>query len=379
MTTDTKTMKDYNLASEKGLIAVKDMPDRDEFYEEKCSIFDFLSTLEKPPLRYNTMPIFFEDDQTIFNKDRALYAFNGEPHTVASGNWPKHLGEDAVASAVIVTECEERTSNNNGFRVLVLLNADDGYSGGSSCSLVDRFNGYDMPVISFMCLAQFWDEKKVDNVVRRLAKGEVKLLSYTPDERIQFTANEKRGLKNHGHLGMKPPKLGFSIVGSGRGSEMYWHRSGTCLFHDVKKNRHLLFGQDEGSYFGCELPGSVSTATEAFEMLTPDAVKDKLFQRQGEWFAVEVAVKNVPAGLDCAFMFNSDSCCHNGCCFLPLERSDSHHHSVITSDGRVGKDGKLYVHNARLEHDEHSNLTLDGWHVLYRNTAVRSVSQEGVD
>jgi hypothetical protein len=54
-------------------------------------------------------------------------------------------------------------------------------------------------------------------------------------------------------------------------------------------------------------------------------------------------------------------------------------HSICTDDGRVGKDGKTYILNPTLQHEDHGDVDAHGWFTVVRNTAVVSFSQEGVD
>jgi hypothetical protein len=236
-----------------------------------------------------------------------------------------------------------------------------------------------MPSVSFGCLTQFWGDSssaaEYEKTVQRLAKGDLKLLDYTADERIDLSEADKKAIKKSkgGPLKLKPPKPGFTLVGNNN-----WHRPGSCLFHDTKKDRYLIVGQDDDAYFGCELPAKASTVAEAFDLLMPDAVRGKPFLRQGEWFALQVDEKDVPKTLDCAVQFDGNSSFEENV-FLPLETPDSNKHLLNGGEGRVGKDGKLYVKDVNVAHDEHGTMVLQGWWTFHRNTALRSVSQKGVD
>jgi hypothetical protein len=58
-------------------------------------------------------------------------------------------------------------------------------------------------------------------------------------------------------------------------------------------------------------------------------------------------------------------------------------------DGRIGKDGRIYAASGTVNHPEHQELRFGKggsshkeppqWYTFYRNTAVKSVSTQGVD
>jgi hypothetical protein len=178
---------------------------------------------------------------------------------------------------------------------------------------------------------------------------------------------------------IKPPQPGFTMInyqGSTRTAE--WHRTGTVLLTDGKM--YILMGRDGDQYFGVELPDACSTIQDAQAMLVPEDAQG--CQRQGEWFAVPVPREEVPEKRDCALLFETwkSSYGNNSEIYLPIEDDDSNHHSIFTSDGRVGKDGVFYAFCPTVCHDEHEELCPgDGWYRFVRNTAVRSFSEEGVD
>ena len=62
-----------------------------------------------------------------------------------------------------------------------------------------------------------------------------------------------------------------------------------------------------------------------------------------------------------------------------MDDPDSNFHYLIGGEIRVSKDGKVYFRGGYVEHDQHRALNLRTWHTFYKNTAVRSVSVEGVD
>lgn len=357
--------KVLNLDTEKDTLELKQMQegDRADLYEE-CDLPRYVRKMEPTPLRLGKSVICTDYDNTVAIKGNVIRGEGGYIHQY-SHEHIKNLTE-GTPSGVIITDYQKRTKRNKGWKALVLINADDSGWLDNMLSIVESFSEMDMPLVSFECLGQMFDTD-AEGVAKLVGTGKLKLLDYTSDETIPFTDEEKKLAKKKDSLKkMKAPKLGFSIVGEG------WHRSGTCLFQNAK-GVCFIFGQDEGTYFGCELPEPVTTIQQAFECLTPKEVRGKPFQRQGEWFAVPVDKKQVPETKDCALQWDDMA-------ILPLDDPDSNHHVLHTRDGRVGKDGKVYVHNCTVSHNDHADMELsDGWYTFYRNTAVRSVSQEGVD
>jgi hypothetical protein len=74
------------------------------------------------------------------------------------------------------------------------------------------------------------------------------------------------------------------------GSPARAHRAASAVFS--YQGFHALAGMDENQYFISVLLQPVSSLTEAFEMLAPDAAKDGArlgleLHRQGEWFFIE--------------------------------------------------------------------------------------------
>jgi hypothetical protein len=139
-----------------------------------------------------------------------------------------------------------------------------------------------------------------------------------------------------------------------------------------------LFGQDEGTYFGCELPPYAvrpTTVADAFQLLTPVKARNKVgVQRQGEWFSVPTIEEKVPSLDKC---LASNNCCLN----LPVAHPDSHLHEIQSVDIRLAKDGVIYALDPVVKHNagEHEDLVAQGWVMFACNTAVQSFSVEGVD
>lgn len=122
-----------------------------------------------------------------------------------------------------------------------------------------------MPVASFRCLSRFYNGR-VDTIYKAIGNGDLVLLDYTKPEVRSLSNPEKKLLSKQKPL---TPPVGFSLV-----SEK-WHRSGTTLFLDRKKEMCILMGQDEGTYFGVELPSVVSTIADAYQILIPKEVSKK--------------------------------------------------------------------------------------------------------
>lgn len=272
----------------------------------------------------------------------------------------KYIAYQAVKHNVVGVLLKFKSKN------VVLINGDD----------VDEYNSLiddisEMPIISFDCLKMFYPNKKAMSL---LCNEKIKILDYTCDEKIPLTQDERDRLNldrsfqsdRQEAVTLKRPKPGFSIVGGN------WHRSGTVLLHDEENDIYILQGQDEGTYFGVELPNKVSTVNEAFNALIPKEAKGKKFRRQGEWFMVPVHEKHVPKIEDCiACSFDRIN--------LPIEDAYSNIHEIYSSDIRIDKHGTIYAFAPSVCHNEHQSITSAVWNVFYKNTALRSFSAEGVD
>ena len=250
-----------------------------------------------------------------------------------------------------------------GIKRLMLVNGDQNGDNDPDLSFVDEFSNLEMPTTSFACLERFFKEKEG---LKRLCNGKMKVVDYTTDERRPLSEEDKKVMSRKKNNRPTPPEPGFTLVGR------EWHRSGTVLFQDQERGMCILMGQDEGTYFGVELPKMAKSIGEAFQILIPKEVVDKPFTRQGEWFMVPIDEKEVPEHADCV-------ACDDCSIILPLESADSNHHRVESNDVRIGKDGKVYAYDPQVDHEDHASISGNGWHTFYRNTALRSYSQEGVD
>lgn len=278
------------------------------------------------------------------------------------------------------------------YKNILLVNADDSGDFGDitelmpNYSLAGQFTG--LPLVSFSCIHQMIDGE-VENTKEILGSGQFVLLDFCPEQKKDLTAAQREQLKkakrkyaDHrsppANYGLTPPQRGFSLIQPGGMNGKYqWHRTGTTLFHwGGVINAYYLFAQDEGTYFGCELVGPAKTIAEAFEQLIPKEIRKRTdLVRQGEWFATPVKEQEIPALQDCILMGQSVD---EGV-FLPILTDEDNHHAIQCAEMRVSKDGVLYAKDATLSHDEHAEVFVSGWVRYYRNTAKRSISQEGVD
>lgn len=202
------------------------------------------------------------------------------------------------------------------------------------------------PEVSFNCLQQFY----TTSVVERMSKGKIKLVDKTESTCKYVNKN---------------PGMGYTKIYDGA-----WHKSGHIILHDKEKNLTMLFGQDENQYFGVELPKYAAKVESALKMLMPKQAIGKSYMRQGEWFAVPVNKKEVP---------KIDSCLTTSGVTLMLETEYSNKHNL---DGEIRiKDNVVFARKFRLMHNQHKTMTTDNdkWYAFYKNNAVRSFSEDGVD
>lgn len=384
---------EFNLATEKGMKGFRDYGEGFDSYEYHCDFLRFLETLEKPPLRWNTMPIFlgnkedFRGDVCLIQKGRSFQIVWRRPEEIKAGMNGKVPAECTEPPLIFLVDCDRRTPETKAYRLIPLLCGDDDDENG----VVAGLEGYGFPAISFRCLSHFYDDD-FKGMVRLVDQGNLRVLDFTPDETMELRKSDKEKLKKirrklsrqTGDLfalvaGIKPPKPGFTMLNPSDARRACWHRTGTVLLTDGKQ--YILMGRDGDQYFGCELPDACSTISEAMVMLVPPEAVG--CQRQGEWFAVPVNKEAVPAPQDCVLCFEI-SCDgyhgHHEDVFLPLEDVDSNKHYFSDGEGRVGRDGVLYVRSPSLAHDEHEELNPgNGWFTFIKNTAVRSFSEGGVD
>lgn len=365
---------DLNKAKDRGLFDQDTKPLNHEQYEEASGLEPFLATLEPPPIRFKRDSVVVDNNRAWVLKDDMFFGFDFNYGIHLTTESELEGATERLPVGVLIKQKPKR--GNQELKATILADADD--DEGCNYPMVGYLPDH-MPLVSFECLLQFYPKgfegnfgdlhHRLESVLQAIANNTIQLLDYTSDESVLLSRAEKNTILKKGRGELKP-KPGFSLVGD------RWHRSGTCLFYDKKHKLCLLFGQDEGTYFGVELPSKVSTIKEAFELLVPEESRVAGTQRQGEWFMVPVKEKDVPATKDCALQFDDE---YGDNTFLPLETEDSNRHFIRTNDGRVSKDGVTYALHPKLTHDEHSQISGEGWFKFVKNTAVRAFSQEGVD
>ena len=219
--------------------------------------------------------------------------------------------------------------------------------------------------LSFNCLAELLKSTR-NKAFDALANGTIKLIDFTPDETRELSASDKKLRKAKKEV--TPPERGFTVV-NGK-----WHRSSTVLLSYKKES--WLIGQDEGTYFGVVLCDNPKTVKEAFISLIPESIRNiKGVLRQGEWLAVPVKEKDVPKESECFCTVVRRR--RVASIDLPLETPESNIHE-ISGDIRITCKG-LFVRNFEMDHSQHATLHGKGWYTFVKNTALRSVSVEGVD
>lgn len=347
--------------------------DEKDRYIEECQFFDFIKTQKRSLIQYGKHPIYFLYKKIkeswksgcVFIDNNKVYGFfasiSGSSITqdvVDSRNYPP--------SAVILPD---------GGLILNADLEDSDYGPYMSLVGIEGFENY--PTLSFQCLANFESKNPSNHTINKICKklkGVLKVVDFQPDHSIPLTKREINTYKrwdesfHNGPCPVPPPDKSYTIVDNV--DTVIWHKPASVVVTDTDTKQCYLFGQDEGQYFGVELPVSVSSVKEAFEVLVPKEAKGTDYHRQGEWFLVPVSAKDVPDEKDCIITieeyFN-----------LPRENPDSLFHVVTSHETRILD--QIYSRNPNVTHDEHHDLCLKGWYTFHRNTAIRSVSVDGVD
>jgi hypothetical protein len=136
-------------------------------------------------------------------------------------------------------------------------------------------------------------------------------------------------------------------------------RPESCVL--MYKGRYFLSSMDENAYFICELPCPCDTVDAAFLALKPCEVCGKKYQRQGEWFFVDLGLEGKVAKR-VYDMMQKDY-------VLPKERADSNDHTATR--GTVGLE-KLVIGgetvlevprdtilvSGQVRHPEHRRMSL---------------------
>jgi hypothetical protein len=241
--------------------------------------------------------------------------------------------------------------------------------------------------VSYRCLARLmFPSIKIDGLISKTIRNKVykafddrslRVLDFTLDATKKLTPAQSAKIKGKSlkvaRTLLSPPEAGYTLV---ENNQRAWHRPASVLFvyEEGKRTEYWLIGMDEGSYFGVVLPEQCETIKDAFTALIPKAIRGKNLQRQGEWFAVPVTIKSLPDPKDCAYMIQSEDRL-----VLPKDNPDSNDHTLDCYEGRIARDGTIYVKSWEVEHPEHQSIQGDEWVMFVRNAALRSVSVEGVD
>lgn len=359
------TQKPVNLATVKGMRAAFDEDPKMQ------NLADYL-TSGTPELVYNKKIIVnsqcddYIGNEKIFVIDKGLVCYHRISYTLGALYGVIREGKFQSGRELHGVIVPQKFGDN---KALFIANGDEDRN-----YLVDfATNQKSFPTLSFQCFRRFFFENDVYKSISLLVSGKVKVLDVRPDETIEMTAKELKEYERKG-LDYKyvpkyhPPQAGFTVVYPGK-----WHRPATLLVYHSESRRTIIFGQDEGSYFGCEVPGYPKTISDAFEALIPKELRGrKDLRRQGEWFFAPISKKAVPP-VEKSLVTYVESFC------LPVENEDSKSHVVDCSKMRLTKDGRIYVCDPAVSHEDHDTLDLEGWYTVHRNLAKQSFSEQGVD
>lgn len=367
----------------------------------------------------------------IYHLDVALPSGPGAPPVseVFDNAYDDHVRstDNAPAGALIemslMRERKCAPKNFESYKYFVICNGDHDRYGDeddmSPVNLPDEVGGFEAAslTVSFRCLGWFVAKDEGSRgfaAAEAMAKRTLDLRAFQPDmKKIVSAAIAKRisnlaskrdegrpiGLSEAvNRLGKtaKSPAVGYTLMSSGRAADCFWHRAATVIFWPEKTKTTILVGFDEGSYFGVEVEGRLSSIDEVYAALIPDEAK-KIAQpiRQGEWFFIPVAEKNVPEITECAALYkgnadtsgndesDDDGTNYEGLA-LPVDHEESSRHVVESESDqeiRIAKDGTIYVHDPIMKHSrgQHAAVSAEGWHRFVKNTAIRSFSVSKVD
>jgi hypothetical protein len=300
--------------------------------------------------------VFYATGKRAFEEENADYAFQGV---------------DGVSAEQI--DALDRKFPDNFERSILVFKTPSGNQLVVDGDMTDieglpsvKFNGSsDVAVVSMVCLARITGFVKesfngggLNHDIEDAILQKITLVDFTPQQFKALSAKERKSSKLH-----QGQKKGEWTLGYRDGIRA-WHKPSTCVFEF--KNKYFLVGQDEGTYFGVELAGKPQTVEAAYEDLKPPVLRGASaedYLRQGEWFACPVKDSRIPKGEEIL-------CTSDGCIILPKDDPKSNDHE-INGNIIVSKDG-VYASNFEVDHPEQ-------WYKFVRNTAIRSVSQEGVD
>lgn len=257
-------------------------------------------------------------------------------------------------------------------RDLILLNGDDG---GYLGWIDDYLDLYEKQItVSFRCLGRFFTDGKTPTDTEMIdALNCVVIKDFTSDSIIRQK---------------KSPGAGYVHT---YGDE--WHRSASVLFENQLTGLYILMGVDDDQYFGCSFAMEEAIAqsiSEAYKALMPEHIRDTLpeyISRQGEWFFVKLDGK--PEDYDGAekIHFNND---HIEQQYVLKSRNDSpvsNTHVVecrelwlINDSYGINNGNKIPIFkNPTVYHNQHPELSMEGFCWPVENTAIKSYSEEGVD
>lgn len=361
---------------------------RDTYNNEDADIEDYIKDGKPPALSIAGSQKYPQRSATLlFNLGgNTVFVINGIVYEGAV--FPALRGHPIELTAKDFREDVELSLESNFNVIGVIVDVPQGTSkktlircGDEDANyLVNELGSSDYPTLSFAVLSEFYKGITSKQIADWFKSGRLSLVDYTPDDTQKLTPAQKKAFADAERTGnhkLEPiGPLGFSYVGE------EWHRSATCLVYDKKSQMTIIVGQDEGSYFGCELPTNPKTIAKAFNDLMPESVKGKKYQRQGEWFVVYVADRNVPKHLPITGGEDAIGIRIGGCISLPKETPDSNDHTLDNYiQVCITLDGQIYVKGGSLRHDEHNTVEWgkDQWVTFVKNTAKRSFSTEGVD
>lgn len=251
---------------------------------------------------------------------------------------------------------------------------------------IDSIHGF---AVSFLCLKQLG-----------LKVGECDLIDYTVNTCIAVKASElkpklNKSLINAGYTTYSNNPVNNKISFAGNlfnenntstlslivlrrddNCDVLFHKAGSALLKAGKK--FYLLGFDDSQYFGCELPAQSrpKTLDEAHEALKPLEIRsnpESVLGRQGEWFMMQISLE--PSKIPITERYSNVNFA------LPKDDQKSNNHEVCCEWFTILEDGTIAYCHASLLHWQHPTLNSPKNKLVQflRNTAVRSVSTEGVD
>jgi hypothetical protein len=363
--------------------------------QQMTTLDEFLET-GKSEITYAGHPIVRDNaENVLIIKKRIVYEVGEFEKTRAKPpRWELHCSWSGLRDPMSVCEAYSGVivpSTVTGQEFMLLINGD-----GDGEYVVEPKAAELATTLSFDCIAELLSPRghkvliglsrlrEYNKAARQVAERKLRVVAVTSDETRQLAAAAKSQLSellkkripwNKARLEIKPPEAGLTLVG-GTLNAAKWHRSATILLTNGTKT--FLIGQDEGTYFGCELGDNPKSVKAAYESLMPAAARNKTgVYRQGEWFAIPVPAKSVPAAETCLAVCEEDDSIS-----FPKDHPDSNSHTLAVDSGevRIGTSG-IFATGSSLDHSEHATLRLPKkqWFTFARNTARRSVSQQGVD